>query len=93
MEKFNEILGVIWNALKRAGAVLADICRRAWKIIKRYAPKIWAAIKRFCIVAWTKIKELTAKLLDVDVNLNKRAVYVCLTCFLAIIVLFIIAVA
>ena len=93
MDKFNEIMGKIWDALKRIGAVIADVCARAWELIKQYAPVIWAAICRFCVNTWNAMKRGTARLLDVDEQLNRRAVNIALACFAAIILLFILALA
>ena len=93
MDKVKEILNKIWEVLKRIGAVIADVCKRAWELIRHYAPIIWAAICKFCKKTWEACKRGTAKLLDVDEQLNKRAVNVTLTCFAVIIILFILVLA
>ena len=93
MDKFNEIMENILRVLKRIGAVIVEICRRAWELVKRYAPIVGSAIVRFCKLVWSNIKRLTANLLGVDEHLNKRAVYIALASFAAIIVLLIIAIA
>ena len=93
MDKVKQVLDAIWNVLKHIGAVIVEICKRAWELIKRCAPKVWSAVVRFCKTVWSGAKRLTAKLLNVDENLNKRAVYITMASFAAIIVLFIIAVA
>ena len=93
MDKVNEILNKILEVLKRFGAVIVDVCKRAWELIVHYAPIIWAAICKFCKNAWSTAKRYTAKLLDVDEQLNKRAVNVALCGFGIIILLFILVLA
>ncbi|MBQ6645686.1 MAG: hypothetical protein IJM56_03295 [Clostridia bacterium] len=93
MDKFSEIMNKVLEVLKRIGAVIVDVCKRAWELVRKYAPIAWAAICRFCTTVWAKTKSATAKLLDVDEQLNKRAVNVALCSFAAIIVLFILVLA
>lgn len=93
MDKFNEIMGKILEVLKRIGAVIVDVCKRAWELVRKYAPVAWAAICKFCRDTWSAIKRGTARLLDVDEQINKRAVNVALICFGVIILLFILVLA
>ncbi len=93
MDKFSEIMNKVLEVLKRIGAVIVDVCKRAWELVRKYAPIAWAAICRFCTNVWAKTKSATAKLLDVDEQLNKRAVNFALCSFAAIIVLFILVLA
>ena len=89
MEGFKAFMAKVWEVMKRIGAVLLDICKRAWELICKYAPIVWDAIKRFCVSVWRAAKSGTAKLLGVDEQLNKRAVYIAMASFATIIVLFI----
>ena len=93
MEKLMEVLNKIWEVLKRIGAVIADVCRRAWELIRQYAPILWAVVCRFCKKAWNACRQGTARLLNVDEQLNRRAVNITLCSFAAIIILFILVLA